>query len=81
MGRFRIYITVCLVFVFCATMADASGRDLSSRRTKFVAAQKARSGAFFDKRVEPMPSRQEKPRAGWNGFYGGLNGGGVFDHR
>jgi len=33
------------------------------------------------KPIEPMPPREEKPRAGWGGAYGGLNSGGGFSDR
>lgn len=29
--------------------------------------------------IKPMETREEKPRAGWNGLYGGLNAGAGFE--
>jgi hypothetical protein len=40
--------------------------------------QKQGSGVI-DRPVEPVETRNDKSRAGWNEFYGGLNAGASFN--
>jgi opacity protein-like surface antigen len=37
-----------------------------------------KDAGFVAQPIKPMEKNNEKPRAGWNGFYGGLNAGGGF---
>ena len=64
--------------VFMAVAVD-SPAAAASRAQK--AAAKKEEKALLAKPIEPMPPREEKPRAGWGGAYGGLNSGGGFSDR
>jgi hypothetical protein len=73
MKRTRIALVV-----FMAVVA-ASPAAATSRARK--AAAKKEEKALLAKPIEPMPPREDKPRAGWGGAYGGLNGGSGFSDR
>jgi hypothetical protein len=66
----RIVLAACL----CAlTAAPLAARE----RTPTSKPQSHKKGAsFLADPIEPMkPRDEEKPRAGWNGLYGGINAG------
>lgn len=78
MHRFRATLIVCLT---CAiTGALAAPARAATRGPKPPFARKAEK-PFLAKPIEPMPEREEKPRAGWNGAYVGINAGGGFTDR
>lgn len=57
-----------------ALATDALGRTAAMRGPK------AESGRNADiprhsRPIEPLAAKEEKPRASWSGFYGGLNAG------
>jgi hypothetical protein len=68
--RAQLSLAVCL----CVSIAGplmARERPPAPKPT----AQKNGAGVLAHP-IEPMKPREERPRAGWNGFYGGLNAGG-----
>lgn len=71
---------VCIVLPACIAIALAGPAAAASRAQKAGAARKPEKPVLA-KPIEPMPPREEKPRGGWNGAYGGLNGGGGFSDR
>lgn len=71
----RLRITLlALLAVALVPPATSAARDRASIGTKPENAKKG-GRSFLEKPIEPAPEREEKPRAGWGGFYGGLNGG------
>lgn len=61
--------------VACLCLAIASPIAARERaRSPLRHAEKKDVGAVANP-IEPMEAREEKPRAGWNGFYSGLNAG------
>ncbi|WP_363347377.1 hypothetical protein [Methylocystis echinoides] len=77
MGRLPVTLLTILAMALAAPIA-AAGREPAA---KAATAKKTHGGAFIQKPIEPAPEREEKPRGGWNGFYGGLNGGGASGDR
>lgn len=72
MERFRIGLLVLTAAVIAAPAAAASRAEKAAKKEE---------KALIAKPIEPMPPRDEKPRAGWSGAYGGLNSGGGFSDR
>ena len=72
--RRRLLIAIALSI---ALPAMGAGRDAALRAA--VSAKRAPSLLLAGKPTAPAPAPRsdEKPRAGWSGFYGGLNGGAV----
>jgi hypothetical protein len=67
MNAARIALAACLCFAIAAPLA-ARERTPTSKPHK--------GGKFLADPIEPMkPREEEKPRAGWNGLYGGINAG------
>jgi len=73
-GKLKPWGGAFLVAVIIALATPASG---AARPTKSKAARQGEK-SLVAKPIEPMTPREEKPRAGWNGLYGGLNAGGGF---
>jgi hypothetical protein len=63
----RLFLPLCLSLAIAAPLA-ARERAPASRPQK-------KNAGFLANPIEPMKPREEKPRAGWNGFYGGINAG------
>jgi opacity protein-like surface antigen len=82
MHRFRATLIVCLTCAMTSalTCALAAPARAATRGPKPPFARKAEK-PFLAKPIEPMPEREEKPRAGWNGAYVGINAGGGFTDR
>lgn len=55
-----------------ATPASAAPRASRSKAAKQM------EKPLIAKPIEPVAPREEKPRGGWNGLYGGLNAGAGF---
>lgn len=80
MQRRQITLVAMLAFALAAPVAAAEG-DRAPFGAKPAASKKGHGGAFLEKPIEPAPEREQKPRDGWNGFYGGLNGGSASSDR
>lgn len=66
------------LLVACLCLAAASPPEARERgRASPWSSQKKGSGVAAQP-IKPMETRDEKPRAGWGGFYGGLNAGASF---
>lgn len=78
MGHYRIFLAACLTLALLGSATEGLCRDSAPRGTKTAPAKKG-SSSFIAKPIEPQAPREEKPRAGWNGFYGGLNSGAATD--
>lgn len=72
---FAILLSAGMAFAAAPALAtDALGRAPAMRGPKAESGRKAdipRPG----RPIEPMAAKEEKPHAGWSGFYGGLNAG------
>ncbi len=75
--RSMLFATLALAL---ASPIMAAARD-GALGTKAAIPRKDRGGSFLGKPIEPAPVREEKPRSGWNGFYGGLSGGSASSDR
>lgn len=72
------YIRKVLVAGLCLVVAGPSAAREGAQAPRSPA-QKKESGVVAQP-IKPIEKGDEKPRASWNGFYGGLNaGGGVGD--
>lgn len=65
-----------LVIGLCVVASDPIAARDASHAPRPQAQKKDPS--FVAPPIKPMEKNDEKPRAGWNGFYGGLNAGGGF---
>lgn len=72
MRNIRRFLVAGLCLVAAAPLAAREGAHAPRPQ-----AQKKDPG-FVAHPIKPMEKNDEKPRAGWNGFYGGLNAGGGF---
>ncbi len=79
MRPFRTTLLAILALALAAPVT-AMARDGARVGTKPESSKKER-GSFLEKPIEPAPEREAKPRGGWNGFYGGLNGGSTASDR
>ncbi len=61
-----------------ALATDAFGRTPAIHGPKGDSGRKA-DISLPGRAIEPMATKEEKPRAGWGGFYGGLNAGAARD--
>ena len=62
----------------CLCLASASPLAARERaRASLPPPQKKGAGGVAQP-IKPMETQDEKPRAGWGGFYGGLNAGAGF---
>lgn len=71
---FAILLSAGIAVAAAPALADALGRAPAMRGPKADSGRKAdipRPG----RSIEPVAGKEEKPRAGWSGFYGGLNAG------
>jgi opacity protein-like surface antigen len=69
--------------LLAAGLAFATAAPLAARESARAATPKAhgKDRGFPAQPIEPMKAREEKPRAGWGGFYGGLNAGAGFSDK
>jgi hypothetical protein len=63
----RLFLSACLCLAIAAPLAARERAPVSRPQKK--------GAGFLADPIEPMKPREEKPRAGWNGFYGGINAG------
>ncbi|KAF2990109.1 hypothetical protein OGR47_11655 [Methylocystis sp. MJC1] len=78
MTRFAILLSAGMAIVAPALATDAFGRAPAIHGPEADSRRKA--DIFLPRRaIEPMAAKEEKPRAGWSGFYGGLNAGAARD--
>jgi hypothetical protein len=70
MKRCRIAFLVVLTFAVATPAAAALRAPKASPVRKD-------DKSLLAKPIEAMPPREEKPKAGWGGAYGGLNSGGA----
>ena len=69
--------------LLAASLASATAAPLAASARAGAATPKAhgKSAGFPAQPIEPVKPREEKPRAGWGGFYGGLNAGAGFSDK
>lgn len=75
---FAILLSAGMAIVAPALATDAFGRAPAIHGPKADSGRKA-DIPRHDRPIEPMAAKEEKPRAGWSGFYGGLNAGAARD--
>ncbi len=78
MTRFAILLSAGMAIVAPALATDAFGRTPAIHGPKGDSGRK--TDIFLPRRaVAPTAAKEEKPHAGWGGFYGGLNAGAARD--
>ncbi len=80
MRRLWLAATACLMLAPSCVKAETPGHRVAAPPTRPWPQNKGKGDAFDAKGVEAAQPQQDKPRQGWNGFYGGLNGGGASGH-
>ncbi len=68
--------TLLVTCLYLAAAPPIAARERSPISVRHI--QKQGSGVI-DRPVEPVETRNDKSRAGWNEFYGGLNAGASFN--
>lgn len=69
MTAVRTLLAACLCVGLVAPLAARERAPASSPRSH------KKGASFLADPIEPMKPREEKPKAGWNGPYGGFNAG------
>lgn len=75
---FAILLSAGIAVAAAPALANALGRAPAMRAPKAESGRKA-DIPLHGRPIEPMTGKEEKPRAGWSGFYGGLNAGAARD--
>ncbi|MDJ0447528.1 hypothetical protein [Methylocystis sp. JR02] len=75
---FAILLSAGITAAAPALATDALGRAPAMRGPKAERGRKA-DVPLHGRPIEPMTKKEEKPHAGWSGFYGGLNAGAARD--
>lgn len=81
MRRLPIALAAIVTLTLASPVFAAQESGRAPLGAKATTSKKSRGGAFLENPIEAMPEREEKPRQGWNGFYGGLNGGSAASDR
>jgi opacity protein-like surface antigen len=71
----------CMFLAAGLALAPAAPLAASARAVAATPKAHGKGAGLLAPPIEPVKPRDEKPRAGWGGFYGGLNAGAGFSDK